>query len=737
MNKRIVIVAHIKCKKIHRHNRESFEGVLASPERNQKFLAARAEEDPEKRKKLKEELPCICWNADDFTDGQRHDESAVQGPFYMSDYDLKDNPHMGDPREYFEKHIKPHAEKLHLVWCEASISKGLHTVCVQPQNASVAQAQQWQASIIGLTHDKACKDISRLAIAAHKDEIFHSDMDIIFGEKEIPTYTIAIEGETATASQAPILITQEKIDEVRAKEFLGLTLGEIKDELSMETHGTEKAPEGKRNNSIYADSHQLMALGLDTETLVILYSDSGLSQEELRNACRTAPNYVPSDGKLPGRLRRVIHRLREEKGLETGRGLLECRPMPKLVPLFRELAIAAPKGFVAPLIFLALPILGALATKVRVRYLDGVIHSLAFMAHVVGKMAGGKSTIIKWLTELLLKNIREQDAIGRELEREYAEASRRCKSDEKKPKEPKPIIREVPFTISVASLLKRLAQAQGMHLISVTDEIDTVRKTNKAGAWSEKTDIYRHGFDNGEYGQDYLSENSFSGIYKVMYNTVSGGTAESTKKFFGPHVLDGLVTRVAFTHTPDDFASEMPCLKELTPKQQAIITQGIQTLEEAEGEIRIPRTAKAIKEWLAEKRKLAMESMSLAIDAFYKRAGVMGYRAAVITYILNDYKETTHVIDFGLWVADYVLQQQVAMWGAYIENAEQMETSTPVANLYNDLGEEFCRKDLVNLRIINGQGTNVRTIIMRWKQAGMIREVEKNKYVKTTPQVQA
>jgi hypothetical protein len=71
----------------------------------------------------------------------------------------------------------------------------------------------------------------------------------------------------------------------------------------------------------------------------------------------------------------------------------------------------------------------------------------------------------------------------------------------------------------------------------------------------------------------------------------------------------------------------------------------------------------------------------LAIDAFYKRAGVMGYRAAVIAYILNDYKETTHVIDFGLWVADYVLQQQVAMWGAYIENAEQMETSTPVANL--------------------------------------------------------
>ena len=730
MKLRWIIVARIKCKKVRRHNRESFEGVLASPERNQKFLAARMEENPEKRKLLKEDLPCVCWNADDFTDGQRHDESAVQGPFYMTDYDLKDNPHLKNPSDYFEEHIKPHVEELHLVWCEASNSKGLHTVCVLPKNATIAQAQQWQASIVGLVYDKACKDESRLTILGHKDEIFHSDMDIIFGEKEVEAYTIPIEEQVETASSLPVFISQEEIEKVRTMEFYGFTLGDIKDALAIESHGSEKAPEGKRNNSIFADSHQLMALGLDTETLVTLYSDSGLPQEELRRACRTAPNYVSSDGKLPGRLRRAIQRLREENGLETGRNLLQCRPMPKLVPLMRVLAAVAPSGFAYPAIILLLPICGFLATKARIKYLDGVIHSLAFMAHVVGKMAGGKSTIIKWLTDLLLKNIREQDAMGRQLEREYFEACRRCKNDEKKPKEPKPVIREIPFSISVASLLKRLAQANGMHLISVTDEIDTVRKTNKAGAWSEKTDIYRHAFDNGEYGQDYLSENSFSGIYKVMYNTVSGGTEDSTKKFYGSHVLDGLASRTAFTHTPDDFAGEMPCFKELNSKQQAIIVEGIQNLEKAEGEIKLPRTAKAISQWLSEKRKLAMESMSLAIDAFYKRAGVMGYRAAAIAYILNNNKETSNVADFGLWVADYVLQQQVAMWGSYIENAEQMETSTPVANLFQELGEEFSRKDLVNLRIIHGQGTNVRTIIMRWKKAGMIQEIEPNRYVK-------
>lgn len=733
--KRKVIIGWAINNKTQDADREKFWEFINDSQRNKQIIKLRAEPDKDKQDAMKRLLPGTLDQADGFVDGIRLLENAIPSRIYGCDFDFKDNPHMTDPRKYFTEHILPKKEELHLI--EAYIStrgKGLQTKCVLPINASIEQAQRWQATQVGLKEDPACKNQNRVFFLPHKDEILFMDEEAYFGERELEEYTIPIEEETVTVSQVPICINQEKIDEVRAKISHGVKVGKIFDEYV----GTEMIPSGQRNNTIFVKGHKLMALGLSTEELVKLFTPiTDLPQAELHQALRWQSNYVPSDGRLPVELRRTIQQLREEEGLESGKKMLECRPIPKLVPLFRELASAAPKGFVAPLIFLAIPILGFLATKVRIRYLDGIIHSLAFMAHVVGKMAGGKSTTIKWLTELLLKDIREQDAIGRQLEREYFEACRRCKNDEKKPKEPKPIIREVPFTISVASLLKRLAQAKGMHLISVTDEIDTVRKTNKAGAWSEKTDIYRHAFDNGEYGQDYLSENSFSGIYKVMYNTVSGGTEESTMKFFGPHVMDGLVTRIAFTRTPDDFASEMPRFKELTPKQLAVIEQGVKNLEEAEGEIRIPRTSKAINQWLVEKRKLAMESMSLAIDAFYKRAGVMGYRAAAIAYLLNDYKETTNVIDFGLWVADYVLQQQVAMWGSYIENAEQMETTTPVANLYKELGEEFTREELINLRLMNGMPRNERTNLMRWKKAGMIREVEKNKYVKTTPQTQA
>lgn len=733
--KNFINVSWIKCNKVHRHTREKFEGVLATPERNKKIMEARVETDPEQKKKLKQDCPCICWNVDEFTDNIRHEESAVPGLFYMTDYDSADNPHMGDPREYFDMYIKPHIEELHMVWCEASISKGLHTVCLRPENATIDQAQQWQANIISLNHDKACKDDSRNSILGHKDEIFHKDMEAIFGEKELESYTIPIAAEPAPKTIATTTISSEEIAAIRSKEIMGLALGEIKDKLFLKTVGSETVPIGKRNQTVFEISHLLMAFGLTTEELVTLFADTGLSIEELRQACRTQPNHIPSNnGKIPGRLRRVIVELRREKGMETGEGLLPCRSIPKLPHLFRVLAASVPPGFIAPLIILLLPILGFFATKVRLKYLDGVRHSLAFMAHVVGKMAGGKSTLISWITDLLLKSIREQDDLGRQLEREYAEACRKCRNDDKQPEDPKPLIREVPFTTSVAALLKRLSQAKGLHLLSVTDEIDTVRKTNKAGAWSEKTDIYRHAFDNGEYGQDYLSENSYSGIFKVLYNTVSGGTEESTNKFFDPNVLNGLVSRVAFTRIPDDFASEMPKFKSLTPKQMGEIEKGIQALEEAEGEISLPRTSKLIGEWLNEKRKLAMETMSLSIDAFYKRSAVMGYRAAGIAYILCGYKETTVVTDFALWVADYVLQQQVAMWGNYIENAEQMANSNPVANLYQELPAEFRREDLVNLRIVNGQGTNVRMIISRWKKANMIVEIGKGLYAKNHKQ---
>ena len=52
MKKNYINVAWIRMKKVVRHTKESFlNEVLNDPERNESFLIARKEEDPEKQKK--------------------------------------------------------------------------------------------------------------------------------------------------------------------------------------------------------------------------------------------------------------------------------------------------------------------------------------------------------------------------------------------------------------------------------------------------------------------------------------------------------------------------------------------------------------------------------------------------------------------------------------------------------------------------------------------------------------
>lgn len=736
MNEKEIVLAWIQVKKVACHDKESFiNKVLNNPDRNETILKIRAERNADERERLKKTLPGVCWNVECFTDGMRHNESAVPGVFFAVDFDRKDNPHMGDAREYFNNHIKPLIGSLRIVWVEQTVNYGLHVVALRPNNSTIAAAQQHLATLVGLKHDPACKDESRLVIIGHKDEIFHADWDAVFGAKESEPYTLdTSEDETLAASLSPFG-SMESIDCVRAKKFFDVDLGSIFDAYV----GTEPIPAGVRNATVFGKSRKLLTLGVSLRDLVTLFrSVTELSETELKQACRIEPSAASIDGKLAPELRRIIRGLREERGLETGAGLLPCRPLPRnLPPLIRVLAAVAPRGMDVPLIILSLSILGFLGTGARLRYLDGALHYLSFMTHVVGKFAGGKSTLIKWLNTQLLSEVKERDNAARQIERAYVEECRKCKSDERKPDDPKPLIRLVPITISVAQLLKRLDQARGLHIFSLCEEIDTAQKTNKAGAWSEKTDIYRVGFDGGEFGQDFLSDASYSGIYQVLYNILSGGTASSTSKFFDAHVMDGLVSRVAFTCIPDDFAAEIPCFKPLNARQTAEIEQGIKALEAAEGEVKIPRTLKAIQQWLAEKRRLAMETMSIAIDAFYKRSAVMGARAGAVAFILNGGRENNAVAAFAQFVADYVLQQQVFLWGFKFENEAETAVPCSLANLYRELPETFTRKELVNLRVINGQGTNVRQIIHRWKQAGMIQEVEKKQYVKTSAQVSA
>ena len=153
----------------------------------------------------------------------------------------------------------------------------------------------------------------------------------------------------------------------------------------------------------------------------------------------------------------------------------------------------------------------------------------------------------------------EDDDKQRAIEEKWKEEKKGRKANEKAPEDPHVIIRNPPVTISCSTLLKRLKNAHGHCLYSFGEELDTLLKTNGAGSWSQKFDVYRLAFDNGKWGQDYNSDQAESGLVEVAYNITMLGTYGSLRKCFkGDNVENGLSSRMILAEMPDNAFAAMP-----------------------------------------------------------------------------------------------------------------------------------------------------------------------------------
>ena len=197
----------------------------------------------------------------------------------------------------------------------------------------------------------------------------------------------------------------------------------------------------------------------------------------------------------------------------------------------KESLAGIPQPMHLPVLCAVLPIAAAYADQVEVQYCDGNRQRLGLMSIIRGEQASGKS-VCKNVVDIWKRQFDEEDAIARQREEEWREQRKRRKANEKAPEDPKVLIRTVPVTVSCSTLLKRFKNANGHCLYSFGEELDTLRKTNGAGSWSSKYDIYRVAFDNGEWGQDYNSDQAESGVVKVAYNWTMLGTDGAMRKCF-------------------------------------------------------------------------------------------------------------------------------------------------------------------------------------------------------------
>ncbi|MCH4147662.1 MAG: hypothetical protein LKG25_04690 [Prevotella sp.] len=401
----------------------------------------------------------------------------------------------------------------------------------------------------------------------------------------------------------------------------------------------------------------------------------------------------------------------------------------------KESLTGLPANMQMPVLCAVLPLAAAYADGVEVEYCDGRRQNLGLMSIIVGDQASGKSTC-REVIDVWEKQMDEEDAIARKREDEWKQQRKTRKADERAMDDPHTLIRSVPVTISCSTLLRRFKNSRGHCLWSFGEELDTLRKTNGAGSWSSKYDIYRLAFDRGTWGQDYNSDQAESGVVTVAYNWAILGTYGALEKCFNhDNVENGLSSRVIIAEMPDNAFAKMPLYEHRSPEDDTLIEHAVSTLRSKQGFYETPKLRKMIAEWVEGKRIEAAKDVDYVKDTYRKRAAVIGFRAGVIAFLLSDEQETEEVLHFARMMANYVLEEQCYIFGEKLSSGMISATAEGVKRgknniIFDQLDSVFTQEDLIRLKGNEASDALISNIICIWKKNGWIEKVGKKQWKK-------
>ena len=411
----------------------------------------------------------------------------------------------------------------------------------------------------------------------------------------------------------------------------------------------------------------------------------------------------------------------------------------KALPIgLKESLTGVPVSMHMPVLCSLMPLAAAYADQVEVRYCDGEMQKLGMMSIIYGEQASGKS-VCKHAVNIWKRQLDDEDALARKREDEWKERKKNRKANEKAPDDPKVLIRVVPVTVSCSTLLKRLKNADGHTLFSFGEELDTLRKTNGAGSWSSKYDIYRLAFDpiDSEWGQDYNSDQAESGVVKVAYNWSMLGTSGAVRKCFkADNVENGLSSRILLAEMPDTSFAKMPHYGRRTQEDESKIQEAVTRLRSYSGYVDTPRLRKAIDQWVEEQRVVALKDIDHVKDTYRRRAAVIGFRCGVIFHLLTGrVKESNACVEFATMMADYCLNQQIKVFGVALQNQyvdAQQECQRYGANnsIFDQLPPTFTADDLAALKPANVPRNSIIKIISRWNRDGWVVKADSKRWSK-------
>lgn len=727
----------------------------------------------------KKALPGFNFQAHYTGNGRRLDKNAVASGLCIYDKD-----HVADPEGWYAEKVAPRLKELGVVLAHKTPSlEGVRLVFRIAGGVSPADAQYSLARALGdEEYDGSVKDMARISFAVPRSYLLYYDKERLFAptpEEYVMPFDISKAPATCSGVSSPcgrksagkssakhsapakpwrckrptrrvILIIEKAMQKrsitkaalehkgQRHYMFVNLLSSGICRLLTKEElmGGLKKITPIANTDNIwqlvadwyenYLDENKPVSQDFAwTFADVMNIDDEGHPLEKQDKE----PEDVPAD--LP-----------EEEGAEAG-----VKPSTDFtmnvadMPLgLRESIAGMPPNLIMPVICAIMPLAGAYADGVEVRYADGKRQHLGLMSIIVGEQASKKSTC-KDIVDIWKRTMHDDDMAQRKMEDEWKQRRKNKKANEKGEPDPAVLIREIPVTTSCSTLLKRMKNSREHCLYSFGEELDTLRKTNGAGSWSSKYDVYRLAFDRGEWGQDYNSDQAESGIVKVAYNWTILGTYGALKKCFRTdNIENGLSSRIMIAEMPDNRFAPLTTFSDVSPADDESVQQAVEILRAASGFIDTPCLRAAMAEWVEEKRVEALQAIDDVKDTYRKRAAVIGFRCGTIFYLLEGGgkaeagPESNACIAFARMIAEYVLREQCRLFG---EGLVEERTKSDVietdknSNVLAHLPVSFGMDDLRSVKGNSYPDSTLRKTISRWRRDGWIEKVSKGLWRKT------
>lgn len=766
----------------------------------------------------KAKLPAVCYTGYLPEGGKRKASDMKPTGLFMVDID-----HCEYPSEAWENILKTKRAAEELTGTKVGLmlahitpsGKGLRLVFKCPDNAtSLASCMEWVRGVLNLDvygdFDECVHDVSRLSFIPMYDDILFMDNNIFKAPFPNSIHSSQFTVHSSTNNESQKVPNGDRLEAATEPEtsnlnsqtsnpimWLGHPVQEIIDKMF------QKALPCKEKSNRHESS-----LKLASDLLVLLDGDKKVVEQILRqqswvqeiiaergeDVAQTITSALQRKTKKEGetlthyiskKMNTAIKALYgksyyelkkeaddEQEGIcesselqgeetETKKMVRPVSTMPTPPPVIRELISIAPEDFVIPTINALMPILGTLTSYVRAEdKANAKTFSTSFFSILYAPPSSGKSFVERYIN-ILLRDLFLRDEVNDARDAVFARSQQKKSANDRGEAVPQTSVRIMEAKNSEAEFLEKQRANAGHHMFTYCSEIDQWRKGIRA-AGGNKDDMVRIAWDNGKYGQNFKSANTFKGKVQLFWNVLITGTSDQLMTYF-KNVTNGLVTRCCFTEIENQqFQERIPQWGKLSAKDMKVIDAFIERCdrktyqeplaynptdcyavsdEDFDKEVpwkfsfrpfenvSIDWITKTIEKFNREQCNKARIDSDEARDTFRRRVAERGKRLALLCTQL--YAKPMTKTDKELckkWIAWWMVQDIEGIMKPfgkkYIEAMQ--EAVTPIyrgKTIYERVGDEFSSGEVKRVAEILGYSSQPRYIISQFVKAGVAEKI--------------